>query len=310
MLSSLPTLELCDAAVTFGTSGAAPVALDVRDLWPDVLIDVMPAAARPFARVATIGMTGALRRSAAGATAILGVTDEFVDWGIAAAGRERTPRDRAFPMAYTIERPSDSAMRNADEFWRARGITPSSTHSVVCFFGTLGWMFDFDTVFAAARLLRDAAPDVLFVICGGGSSADGMRRTANALGNVLMTGRVGGAEIRSLMAYAIAGLAPYRPFRNFDDNVANKPVEYLSAGLPVIASRVRVLARLLDEARCGVTYAHGDARALADAVIRIARHPDERRSMSERAARLFEERFVAERVYADMTTHLESLARV
>ena len=35
ILSSYPTIELCDEAVQYGTRHNVPVLLDIRDLWPD-----------------------------------------------------------------------------------------------------------------------------------------------------------------------------------------------------------------------------------------------------------------------------------
>src|SRR5439155_9149672 len=43
IVCSLPTLELSDAATRFGGEHGIPVVLDVRDLWPDIFVDVLPA---------------------------------------------------------------------------------------------------------------------------------------------------------------------------------------------------------------------------------------------------------------------------
>jgi glycosyltransferase involved in cell wall biosynthesis len=308
IVSSLPTLELCEAAVEYGVRGGVPVALDIRDLWPDVIFDMLPAPARVAGRWAGRWMERQLQRATAGATAILGVTDEFVHWGLNAAGRDASERDRAFPMGYSVEPPDDSALQRAAESWRARGIDASSPRAIICFFGTLGWMFDFETVLEAAARLRTVAPTVTIVICGGGGSLDALRRRANGLPNVILPGRVDAAEVRYLMRQSMAGLAPYRPYRNFDENLPNKPIEYLAGGLPIVGCRLRVLTALVEEHGCGLTYAHGDVDGLVDAIVRLAGDPELRASMAKRATRLYRDRFVAERVYDGMAAHLERLA--
>ncbi len=35
-------IELCHAAVTYGRAKGIPVVIDVRDLWPDVYLEVIP----------------------------------------------------------------------------------------------------------------------------------------------------------------------------------------------------------------------------------------------------------------------------
>ena len=309
ILSSLPTLELCCAAVDYGATHGVPVALDVRDLWPDVLFDLVPSPARRIAPLAVPWMARQLRASTRGATAILGVTKEFIDWGCEAAGRSATSADRAFPMGYSAQVPDDEQLAHARDFWTAHGLADGRPRSIVCFFGTLGWMFDFDTVLAAARRLQTVAPDVLFVICGS-NKVEELRRRASGLTNVLLPGHVGGPEIWDLMRRSVAGLAPYRSFRNFEDNLPNKPIEYLSASLPIVAGELRVLGRLIREHECGLTYAQGDVDGLVDAVVQLARNPSLRASMSERAGRLYADRFVAEQVYGDMAAHVEALAAV
>jgi glycosyltransferase involved in cell wall biosynthesis len=308
ILSSLPTLELCVEAVEYGRAHDVPVALDVRDLWPDVLIEMAPAPARPLGRLALSWMTRQLRRSATGARAILGITDEFVQWGVDAAGREPSTDDRVFPMGYSSHPPGAEALRAAADRWRALGLENASPRPVICFFGTLGWMFDFDTVLSAAARLQQVAPEVAFVICGGGNNLEVLQRRAADLPNVIMPGRVGAPDVWYLMQHAMAGLAPYRPLRNFDDNLPNKPIEYLAGGLPIIACRLRVLTRLIDEHNCGVTYAHRDVDGLVQAVLMFVRHPERRASMAAHGVRLYRDRFVAERVYDDMAAHLEHLA--
>lgn len=307
VVSSLPTLELCCAAVDYGASERVPVAIDIRDLWPDVVFDVVPSPLRGMARAGLHWMTRELQHATRGATAILGVTDEFVQWGLTAACRTATPLDRSFVMAYSGRTPDAGDLARAEEWWHGQGIADPGRF-IICFFGTIGWMFDFDTVLRAAARLADIAPHVLFVICGSGERLDGVRARAARLPNVLLPGRVGPAEIAALMRRSSAGLAPYRPLRNFQDNLPNKPIEYLSAGLPIVASRLNVLSRVIDEHECGLSYDHGDDEGLADAVRHLASHDVRRREMAVRAEHLYAREYVAEREYGRMADHLEGIA--
>ncbi len=212
-------------------------------------------------------------------------------------------------MGYSAQAPDDDRLREARDFWAGHGLADGRPRSIVCFFGTLGWMFDFDTVLEAATRLQTSAPEVVFVICGS-NGVEVLRRRAGGLTNVLLPGHVGGPEIWDLMRRSTAGLAPYRSFRNFEDNLPNKPIEYLSASLPIVAGELRVLGRLIHEHACGLTYAQGDVDGLVDAVVQVARNPSLQASMSQRAGRLYTSRFVAEQVYGDMAAHMEALAAV
>ena len=52
ILASFPTVELCAVATRYGRRRGVPVLLDVRDLWPDIFLDVVPRVTRIAARLA------------------------------------------------------------------------------------------------------------------------------------------------------------------------------------------------------------------------------------------------------------------
>ena len=49
--SAYPTVELCKSAIVYGNRHRIPVVLDMRDMWPDIILDSMPKAVRPFGRI-------------------------------------------------------------------------------------------------------------------------------------------------------------------------------------------------------------------------------------------------------------------
>ena len=52
ILCSYPTIELSVEAVRYGRTHGIPVVLDVRDLWPDIVLDLLPTILRSPGRVA------------------------------------------------------------------------------------------------------------------------------------------------------------------------------------------------------------------------------------------------------------------
>jgi glycosyltransferase involved in cell wall biosynthesis len=106
------------------------------------------------------------------------------------------------------------------------------------------------------------------------------------------------------MRLSEVGLAPYIDKPNFTMNLPNKPVEYLSAGLPVVSSLSGVLANLISENRCGITYKAESPDSLAEALVRLYDDRDALEVMSRNALALYQRSFVAERVYGQMIGHL------
>jgi len=306
ILCSLPTLELCVEAVRYGKRNGVPVVIDVRDLWPDLFVELAPAWARGIAKRVLAPFFGMAREACQGAKAIVGVTPEFVAWGLGNAKRAATEWDRDFPMGY---RRIDLSSQECDEAlsrWRERGIMDNAFK--VCFFGTIGHQFDLDTVIDASRMLKANGRRYQFVLCGSGDKLAQYRRKSEDYPIVLFPGWVNRTDIQALMSLSSVGLAPYLNKPNFTMNLPNKPVEYLSAGLPIVSSLSGVLAKFISEYRCGITYEEGNSDSLAEALVRLYDDREELRTMAENAKALYEKSFIAERVYGEMIEHLRRIA--
>jgi glycosyltransferase involved in cell wall biosynthesis len=315
LVSALPTLQMCMAAGEYGRRHSVPTVIDLRDMWPDIFAEVAPRALRPVARLALTPLFYQARRTCAQATAVTGITEAFVEWGLKRGRRTRSEIDRAFPFTYNTERPADETLRAAEAFWDGNGIQakpsdPGQNRSarselVVCYFGNMSLQLDLSHVIEAARLLEARGACVRFVLCGEGERLEEYRSAARGLTSVVLPGWVNGAAIYSLMRRASVGLDPLPERMNFLANINNKAIEYLSAGLPVVASPERgVLFDLLKKTGSGISYAAQDAGSLAGCLEQLAGNPGTLGPMGESARALFDREFRAEVVYPAMEAHL------
>jgi len=307
ILCSFPTIELSAEAIRYGCTLTVPVVLDVRDLWPDLFLDSTPKSLRPLARVALAPMFRTARKAFRGASAITGVTAEFVEWGIRRAGRLRGPSDSVFPMGYSSTIPTKQEIATAEKFWSKHNVGNENQEFIVCFFGTFGRQFDLNTVIEAARKLDDTETCIRFVLCGSGDNLNKYKHLAKGCKNILFPGWVGQPEIWTLMRMASVGLAPYISTNNFMLNIANKPIEYMSAGLPVVSSSKGALEKLLSTHGCGITCQYGDADALAAILHDLHENRQRLQKLSDNALALFKDRFMAEKVYGEMSHYLERI---
>ena len=91
------------------------------------------------------------RTACAQATAIIGITDAFVDWGVQRGERQRTPLDRAFPLAYGSSELPANLLHEAGLFWDQTGIRAGDPRFTAVFLGTIGHQFELETIIRAAR---------------------------------------------------------------------------------------------------------------------------------------------------------------
>ncbi|MGE0845992.1 MAG: glycosyltransferase [Flavobacteriaceae bacterium] len=299
-----PTIDLAAASVAFGRRHAIPVVIDVRDLWPEVFLDVSPLP-RPLTRLALAPLYARARRALAGATAITAITEPFLDAALALAGRERRADDRVVPLAYDRHAHDAAAIGAAERFWREQGLRLDGSETIVCTFLNLSDVPRFDTLVGALEHLpAGAAESIRVVVAGSGVKLDWLKKAASGDPRLIVPGRIGGAEISALMRHAAAGLLPYPNRRDLLISYPNKVGEFFSAGLPVISTLDGTTGALLRERDCGVVVPEDDPAALARAMAELTGDEKARRRMSANAAAVFTEMFDAETVYGDLVDHL------
>lgn len=304
MVCSYPTLELCEEAIRFGREQGIPVVVDVRDLWPDIFREVLPGYLWPLLRLALARMYRQSERVMRSASAVIGITDDFVKWGLTRGSRRRGPFDQSYAMAYVEKPPSADVLAQAQAKWHALGIR--AEHLNFVFFGTIGRQFDMSTVIDAARQTVD--PRVRFILCGTGDRLHEYKAEAAGAANLIFPGWVDAPMIRILMQMAQAGLAPYKLSDNFNSNIPNKIVEYLAGGLPIITTLKGIPGRMLEEHGCGLVYDHGDARSLANAINTLCADTALQLIMANGATALYRQQFDAEEVYGRLIQDLQCIA--
>lgn len=304
ILCSLPTLDLSVAAVEYGQRVGVPVILDIRDWWPDEFVNVAPPLLRGTAGVLAYPFRRMAMRACRGATAISGITEAFVHWGLALAGRGQTHLDRAFSMGYTDPGHTDSELAEGYAFWRGHGVLPNDGVFTACYIGNVSDTVDLDTVCRAAGVMAERGFPHRVLVCGSGPALADLRRRFSHLANIVFAGRVAKAELQAAMTMSTVGLAPYIPTPSFRATLSNKMLEYLAGGLVILTSLPDgPLVELLDKYKCGMTYRIQDTASLVNALENVRRSP-ETGAMQTRARALYQHRFRADVVYNDMAEYL------
>jgi glycosyltransferase involved in cell wall biosynthesis len=306
ILCSFPTIELSREAVRYGLEKGVPVVLDVRDLWPDIFVNVMPGWLRGVARFL---LQGAFRDTAAAfarCTAVFAVSDVYLQWGLQKAQRAGGARDRVYPLGYRMSEFTSADENALDERLRSAGLDPRG--ALVSFVGTFGRTYDLDTVIRAAQSLAErGSSEAQLVFCGRGEREAEWRRAAAQVPRVAFIGWLPAGELACLLRRSAIGLAAYAAAA--PQGIPNKVIEFLAAGLPVLCSLTGESRELLESSACGKYYEAGDARGLADRIQALLQDREQLGAMSRAAIAQFQSRFSATTVYGTMANDLEQLAR-
>ena len=306
IVCAVPPIELAAACVSYGAENKVPVLLDLRDMWPDIFVDHAPRPLRGLVRLLLSPMFRQAKKAFGGASALIGITEEFVEWGISKAGRPRTSLDASFSFAYNTVPPSAADIARASGFWDGLGVRAGDGVFRICFFGALSRQFDIPTAVRASGLLRERGVKAQFVICGAGDKLEDFKRLGAGNPDILFPGWIDAAAIYALMRRSSAGLAPLPDRYDYLATINNKSVEYLSAGLPIISCPAKgTLFNFLEKNGCGWSFNYGDAERLAAIVAGLIKDPEKVKQGSVNAAAAFEADFTSENVNGRMLDHLQ-----
>jgi glycosyltransferase involved in cell wall biosynthesis len=155
----------------------------------------------------------------------------------------------------------------------------------VGFVGNLRPWHGVETLIDAVARLRTRIPDACLLLVGDGEARAGLERAAAVAGVPLTcTGTLQPTDVPAQLHRVDVACAPYPPGDAAAYFSPLKVLEYLAAGVAVVASETGQLPELLDHGRCGVLVAPGDPAALAAGLGGLAADPT-RRARLARAGR-------------------------
>jgi hypothetical protein len=104
-------------------------------------------------------------------------------------------------------------------------------------------------------------------------------------------GQVERDTVRNVLSKSMAGLVLFHPIPNHIEAQPNKMFEYMSAGIPVIASDFPLWREIVEGNSCGICVNPLDVQAISAAIRWIVEHPDEARKMGENGRRAVETKY-------------------
>jgi glycosyltransferase involved in cell wall biosynthesis len=149
-----------------------------------------------------------------------------------------------------------------------------------------------DIFFQAAKIVIEKYPDIKFLVIGDGPLRGSLEIMAKELGlskNVIFTG------IRNDMAQVYA-MCDLMVNASYIEGLPMTILEAMAARVPIIATRVGAVPKVIDDQRNGMSLEPGDAVTLASAITGLIEDPQKRKRFADAAYKDVCDRFSDERM--------------
>jgi len=192
--------------------------------------------------------------------------------------------------------PSAVEMSRWEEARRKRASIPASGPFRIGLIGHYAPFKGHEFLLEAAKDVLRAFPDARFVLAGRGTEE--LRTKAESLG---VAGQVDILGSRDDVPEIVSGLHVFA-MPSLQEGIATALMEAQAAGVPCVATKVGGIPDVLVDGETGLLVEPKNSKALAEAIIRLLREPDQARAMAargyERVRTLFDLPAVADRLEA------------
>jgi glycosyltransferase involved in cell wall biosynthesis len=261
-----------------------PLVFEVRDLWPDVPIQLgflnnylLISAANFLERMAYSQSKKIIALSPGMARGVLskGVIENKVV----------TLPNMADVEMFQVARRESSNFFDGDQL---------KGKKIVLYAGALGYVNDVSYIVKLAKRTLDQSETVAFVVIGDGAETELVKRLAAEQGvlknNFFMYEPVPKAQIATLFAMVTATISTVRDVQILEDNSANKFFDSLAAGKPIFVNYGGWQAELLEEYGIG-RQLDRDCELAAEQVVEFLGNLKEVKAAGARALKLANSRF-------------------
>jgi glycosyltransferase involved in cell wall biosynthesis len=286
VIGSSPHLLTPLAAYWVAKRYRAKFIMEVRDLWPQTIIDMGELSDHHPITRALQTLERFLYRRAERIITLLPLAYEYM----AACG---IPREKIvwIPNGVDLARfQGDSSPARRDKKFK------------VMYLGAHGQANALDVLLQAAKIVQDQGhEDIRVILVGDGPEKPKLMALAKELTlcNVEFREPVPKRKITGILQEADVFLFNLENVEVFKYGISsNKLFDFMAAGRPVISS-VKALANPVELAGCGLTVPPRDPQALADAVLKLSQMPKEEREAMGRRGREYVEKYHAISVLAE-----------
>jgi len=271
-----------------------PFIMEVRDLWPQTLIDMGVSKWHPFVILLGILERFLYKRSDKIIT-LLPKANEYIE-------KLNVPEDKIVWIPNGV----DLGRFNFNE--DNSNLKHDKSCFIITYTGAIGKANNLDILIEVAEKLNKNYPEIKFLVVGDGPEKEKLVRIAmeKKLNNIEFNALVPKNEVPKILYKSDALFFNLKDSAVFKYGISsNKLFDYLASGKPIIFSS-NSINNPVEEAEAGITVPPDNPEKLAEAIIMLYKMPEEKRAEMGKNGRSYVEKYYSIPVLVDK---LESVIR-
>ncbi len=309
MFVGFPPIEWSLISIGYSFFKSIPIVIDVKDLWPDIFWDkedINPLKKElikflflPY-RIYCV-LIASLTDYITGPTELIAnyLKNNYQNKFLSEILKNQDPK--TFPSP--IVPPKEEEQIKLDLV----KTDPKECLNIL-FLGSLMSVYDFKTIKKSIEILNKKKIKIQLFIAGRGGSENYIKDIFKHIENVYFLGWISRKEAIDISLSCHLALAPYKNIKNYELNLVNKYIDYMSLGLPILSPLRGFAYELINKYEIGWNYPPKQASTLADIIIGIVESPQKIKLRSKNAMTLFKKNYKFDVVYDQLVNKLEQIA--
>jgi len=302
IIASLPTVDFAYAGLRVAKKMKIPFLVDLRDKWPDIFVEIFNFPMNKLVRVLFNEQFAKMKKICSQATGLIGITESFLEWGVRYGRRTETDNDFVLPLV-TPNNINCLAKKEKKVNQKVLDLLPVLEKSfVMVYAGSLQPSIDLGPVI---KTMDKLPKSIVLVIAGASGLIEDYKKLAQNNDNIVFTNWLNQYELHLIYSQSNIALAPYVNKPYFTMNLTNKPIEYMSYGLPILTSVEGYLSNLIEKNKIGFFYEGKNIALLVEHIKRFFNHPSLLKQYSDNSRTYFDKQFDYSKTYSHFLNYIE-----
>lgn len=242
---------------------------EVRDLWPLTLIELGNYSRwHPLIMLMQLCENFAYKKADAVISVLPNAKDYMIQHGMSSEKFHYIPNGISFDTVR--DAPLEAFVENS---------IPNNKF-IIGYVGTIGISSALEHLIEAANILREFK-EIHFIITGEGANKKTLLDLVNKLNlkNITFTGYIPQSQIQTLIKKFDVCYVGAKRRKLYEYGISfNKLFEYMYAGKPILFA-INSNYNLVEEYKCGISIPAEDPKAIAEAILKLYKMPEEERRM-------------------------------